>query len=115
MLGQILRLGGRPAEALPSLERAVRENPDYRDALLELGQCQIQLRQPAAAARTLTALVREEPSLADAHYVLGTALAMLGRSEEAARERRLCGQLKAAQHASQVHQAAPAASTEAPH
>jgi hypothetical protein len=39
-----------------------------------------------------------DPDFAQGHFVLGRALGVLGRSDEAERERNICSQIQARQH-----------------
>src|ERR1700744_4420855 len=49
-LGRILLRRNKPAEGVPYLKAAIAVNPSYRDALLELGECWIRLRQAGPAS-----------------------------------------------------------------
>jgi Flp pilus assembly protein TadD len=108
MMGQILRQQSQPSAAIPYLQAAIAANPNYKDALLELGQCNIQLKQPKEALPPLKKATEVDPSFAQAHFVLGTAFSMLGDTAAASRERRICGELEAKQHAQLIHDLAPA-------
>ena len=98
-LGRILRRRDRSAEAVPYLKAAIAVNPSYRDALLELGECLIRLDQPALAVDPLRKAIALAPNDAEAHFILGTALNKSGNPAEGARERAICGQLRAKQRA----------------
>jgi tetratricopeptide (TPR) repeat protein len=89
-LGLALLEAGRPQEALPVLEAAVRAQarPLY---LFHLGRCLLALERPADAAAALRrALERaeehggSEAEIAKIHYQLGLALRKLGAGAEAA-------------------------------
>jgi predicted Zn-dependent protease len=54
--GEVLRRGGRPAEALAHLETYVRHRPEDPAGLLALARCQRALRPPAEARATLDRL-----------------------------------------------------------
>jgi tetratricopeptide (TPR) repeat protein len=99
MMGQILRQQDKPALAVPYLEKAVAVNPSYRDALFELGQCLLTLDRPEEAVKPLEKAIEADPAFAQAHFVLAKAFSMTGRSTDAARERNICKQLQARQHA----------------
>ncbi len=99
-LGQILRgRRNKPAEAIPYLEAALAVNPGYRDALLELGEARISLEQPDAAIEPLQRAIALEPNDAQAHYILGTAFNKSGRPAEGAKQRKICAQIRANEHA----------------
>ena len=107
MMGKILRRQNQPGLALPYLQAAIAANPNYTNALLELGQCHIMLNQPMEALKPLKRATEVDPAFAQAHFVLGTALSMLGDTAAAARERKICGQLQARQHARPIQDLAP--------
>jgi tetratricopeptide (TPR) repeat protein len=90
-LGLALLEAGRPAEALPALEIAVRAQPRPLH-LLHLGRCLLALdRSTDAAAALRRALETAEEhgggddEIAKIHYQLGLALRKLGAEAEAAR------------------------------
>jgi Flp pilus assembly protein TadD len=89
-LGEVLIEAGRPAEALPFLETAVRVDPRAAYAC-SLGRNQLALDRPAEAAGTLRraldlAATQAAPDsdVQKIHYLLGLALRKLGQTEEAA-------------------------------
>src|SRR5262249_5462221 len=89
-LGLALLEAGRPAEALPALEAAVRAEA-RSPYVYHLGRCQLALDRPAdAAASWQRALAMAEEQGADAaeleriHYQLGVVLRKLGAETEAA-------------------------------
>jgi len=101
-LGRILRRKDKFAEAVNYLEAALKVNPDYRDALVELGESRIALQQPELAIaplRKAAALLQNDPEV---HFVLGTALIKAGRAEEGAKERMLSSRLRANQRSQQA-------------
>ena len=89
-LGTALLEAGRPAEALPALEAAVRA--EARSLYVHhLGRCQLALDRPAEAAASLKralALARDEAAgeaeVQKMHYQLGLALRKSGETQEAA-------------------------------
>jgi tetratricopeptide (TPR) repeat protein len=90
-LGLALLEAGRPAEALPALESAVRAQPRPLH-LFHLGRCLLALDRPVDAAGALRrALETAEEhggsgdEIAKIHYQLGLALRKLGSEAEAAR------------------------------
>ncbi len=107
MMGRILRRQNQPSLAVHYLLAAVAANPSYANALLELGQCYIMQDQPKQALGPLQTAVKVDPDFAQAHFVLGTAWSMTGNPTAAARERKICGQLQARQHARPIQSLAP--------
>ena len=97
-LGRILRRRNEPAEAIHFLSAALKVNPAYFDALVELGECQILLNQAADAVLTLRKALVLQPENADIHYVLGTALSKAGQPQEGAHERLISAQLRSKAH-----------------
>jgi tetratricopeptide (TPR) repeat protein len=103
-LGLALLEAGRPAEALPCLEAAVRA--ERRSLYLHhLGQVQLALDRPSDAAATLRdALALAEKERAGAaelekiHYQLGLALRKTGAADEAASHLAEAGRLAAARN-----------------
>jgi tetratricopeptide (TPR) repeat protein len=88
-LGLALLEAGRPAEALPSLESAVRAQPRPL-YLFHLGRCLLALDRPADAAAALRRGLEaaeehagSEDEMAKIHYQLGLALRKLGAAAEA--------------------------------
>src|SRR6185369_601795 len=72
-LGQVLQALARPADAVPVLERALRQIDDDPDLYCDLGDALQTLRQfPAAVAQYRKALERN-PRLARAWYAAGCA------------------------------------------
>jgi len=87
-LGMALSMAGRPAEAVPHLEAALRLRPDLLPASLFLGAARLQTGHPAEAVAPLTAFLDAQPDNLDARGMLAQALSSLGRHDEAAREYR---------------------------
>jgi tetratricopeptide (TPR) repeat protein len=102
-LGTALLDVGRPEEARPPLEAAVRA--DARSLYLHhLGRCQLALDRPAEAAaslrRALTVAREEgaaEADLEKVHYLLGLALRKVGQAQEAAAHLAEAGRIAARQ------------------
>ena len=87
-LGVALLDSGRPEEALPALQTAVREDPRARH-LQHLGRALLALDRPAEAADASRRALERGATEGDAdlekvHYQLGLALRKLGKTEEAA-------------------------------
>jgi len=61
-LGIVLSDGGRPVEALPSLERALSLDPDFNEARFNLAVAYARLRRHADAAREAAELLRRLPA-----------------------------------------------------
>ena len=79
---EMVRLG-RAAEALPLLEKAVREAPGHAPSWLGLGTAQLKTGQHEAAMTSLTTALRLRPDDAEAHGMLGVALQALNRQDQA--------------------------------
>jgi Flp pilus assembly protein TadD len=97
-LGRILRRQSKPVEAVVYLQAALKENPSYRDALIELGECRIAMQQADLAIEPLKKAAVLLPNDPEVHYVLGTALIKAGHAAEGAKERTLSSHLRANQH-----------------
>ncbi|HWA25876.1 MAG TPA: tetratricopeptide repeat protein [Lacunisphaera sp.] len=81
-LGTILSDQGRPAEALPHVERTLALRPDYPEALNNLGNCLTALGKASEALAPLERAIQLQPKYAAAYNNLGIALMGLGRAEE---------------------------------
>jgi tetratricopeptide (TPR) repeat protein len=82
------------------LESAVKLNPHFPEAHLQLGILYFQQRRYGDAVVQYRQAIRTQPDLADAHYRLGEALARTGQSAEAQQEFRTFARL----HAQQVQE-----------
>ncbi len=82
-VGSELLERGRPREALPELERAVAERPDFPQATLRLADALRETGNPARALALCDGVLARAPQLVDAFVSRGLALAALGRSDEA--------------------------------
>jgi predicted Zn-dependent protease len=85
-LGMALSMAGRPAEAIPHLEAALRLRPDLLPASLFLGAARLETGHPAEAVAPLRTFLDTQPDDLDARGMLAQALSTLGRHEDAARE-----------------------------
>ena len=83
-LGMALALSGRPDEAVPHLERAVKLQPGLAAAWLFLGMSRLDLGEPSKAVPALRSVVAAEPGNARARELLGEALLALDNYGEAA-------------------------------
>jgi Flp pilus assembly protein TadD len=101
-LGRILRRKDKFAEAVVYLEAALKANPDYRDALVELGESRIAMQQPELAIEPLKKAATLLPNDPEVHFVLGTALIKAGHAVEGARERTLSSHLRASPRSQQA-------------
>jgi len=84
-LAEALANAGRPAEAIPHLEQALRLWPDFPEALNNLGDDLNRLGRAAEALPHLERALALQPGFAAAHNNRGIALAQLGRFDEARR------------------------------
>ncbi|PAW66685.1 MAG: hypothetical protein B9S34_07450 [Opitutia bacterium Tous-C1TDCM] len=80
-LGAALDDTGRPAEALPHLQRALELKPDHPETLNSLGNVLNRLGRPAEARPLLERAVQRQPRFASAHNTLGVSLMALGHAE----------------------------------
>ena len=71
VLGDNLRLSGRPQEAARVLERTIQDNPRFAQPLLSLAAVRIRERDVAAAAAAYARAVALEPDNIEAHRGLG--------------------------------------------
>ena len=81
-LGLALLETGKPDEAIPELETALRIRPEYFDARVNLGRAFLQKGRNADARVLLEEAIRANPASAEAQTNLGIALAVDGRLEE---------------------------------
>jgi len=87
-LGMALSMAGRPREALPRLETALRLRPDLLPASLFLGAALLELGHPARAVEPLQKVVAAQPDNLEARRRLADALWSLERFEPAVRQYR---------------------------
>jgi Flp pilus assembly protein TadD len=78
---------------------ALAGNPEYKEALLGLGQASLMEHQPQAAVGPLRKATELDPNYAQAHFLLGAALRKLGRWAEADREQALSAKIQEQQQA----------------
>ncbi len=71
VLGDNLRLSGRPEEAVHVLERTLRDNPKFAQPLLSLAAVHVQERRVEAAAAVYSKVLELEPDNQEAHRGLG--------------------------------------------
>jgi len=84
LLAQILQFGGRPKEALESLDKAVRLNPRHGFLYLVIrGQTYFTLGQYDRATEALMQSVERNPSSQRARMWLAASYAQAGRIEDA--------------------------------
>jgi len=79
-LAEALTNAGRPAEAIPHLEQALRLKPDLPEAENNLGDDLRRIGRPQEAIPHLERALRLRPRFAEAHNNLGVALMMTGRA-----------------------------------
>jgi tetratricopeptide (TPR) repeat protein len=87
-LGMALSLSGKPREALPHLEAALKLQPDLLPASLFVGAAHVELGEPAQAVKPLESFLAKEPRHPEARRLLADAFLTLERHETAAREYR---------------------------
>jgi len=80
-----LKAEGRAREAIPALERALRESPDDAEILANLGGLYREAGRATEAVELLGRAVAARPDWAPAHNNLGNALLAMGLAEEAVR------------------------------
>jgi Flp pilus assembly protein TadD len=81
-LAEALTEAGRPREAIPHLEQALRLRPDYPEAENNLGNDLGILGRPREAIPHLERALKLQPAFAEAHNNLGVAFMMTGRSAD---------------------------------
>jgi hypothetical protein len=86
-LGVALVRLGRPAEAVPHYQAAVRLRPGYPEFLYNLGLALTQTGQAEAALGPLAEVVRRLPQFPGGHFALAAALRQTGQAEAAEAER----------------------------
>ena len=62
---------GKPADALPELQKATSAYPQYANAWLDLGRAQLQLKEPDAASESFVKAVEADGKLVGGHAELG--------------------------------------------
>jgi choline-sulfatase len=85
VLGDNLRLAGRPREAVKVLERTVQENPKFTQPLLSLAAVHLQEREVEKAAAAYAQAIAIEPDNIEAHRGLGDVGLIRGDLEGAGR------------------------------
>jgi TolB-like protein/predicted Zn-dependent protease len=86
-LGWILRVAGRPEEAIPLMEKSIRLNPIPTDSALDtLGRAYFLAEKYEKAIAAYKTAVKLDPDHRDAHIGLAATYAMLGKEEEARSE-----------------------------
>jgi predicted Zn-dependent protease len=91
-LGMALFMGGRPQEAVPHLQTALKLQPDLLPASLFLGAAYTELGRTAKAVEPLQTFVAAQPDHRDARRMLADALLTLERWGAAAPHYRLLAQ-----------------------
>ena len=85
-LGLALSMSGRPREAIPNLQAALKLRPDLLPASLFLGGAYVELGQFASAVEPLQRVVAAQPDNREARQMLADALLTLDRFEPALRQ-----------------------------
>jgi predicted Zn-dependent protease len=91
-LGMALSMAGRPKEAVPHLQTALKLNPGLLPTSLFLGMAYTELREPAKAIEPLQKFVAAQPDHRDARQMLADALLALERWGAAAQHYRMLTQ-----------------------
>jgi tetratricopeptide (TPR) repeat protein len=87
-LGSIARQNGRLDEAIRELEHALKNNPDYADALAELGQCYLMKREYEPAGKLLRRALEIDRDHYTANFNLLTLYARTRDERESAQAAR---------------------------
>lgn len=95
LLGEILMRKAQPAKAVDYFHAALAANPRYKDALLGLGDAELDLNHPHRAKVLLERTVKLYPNSAKGHYELGNTLARLGQKRAAEREHAISSKIRA--------------------
>jgi len=85
VLGDNLRLSGRPDEAVRVLQRTLDDNPKFVQPLLSLAAVHVQQRDVEAAAAAYAKVLELEPDNPEAHRGLGDVALVRGDVEQARR------------------------------
>jgi tetratricopeptide (TPR) repeat protein len=85
-LGILLTRLGRPEEAEPWLQKAIKIRPDYAKAHLSLGKTYLAMERVSLSQNELATAVRLQPDDSAAHYFLGRAYYRGGDKVQAAKE-----------------------------
>jgi tetratricopeptide (TPR) repeat protein len=82
-MGSLLREQGKAREAVPYLQEAIRLNPRFPDARVNLGLAFEALGRTDEAVRQYVEALGIDPGMSDAHNNLGAVLLRSGRAEDA--------------------------------
>jgi pentatricopeptide repeat protein len=82
-LGNALRAGGKPGEAIPEYRKALELSPRYLYAFDGLGIAYAKLGRNDEALQAFREVVRLDPEGAQGHFNLAVQLEQMGRKEEA--------------------------------
>ena len=77
-------LAGRATEAMPLVNRMVRDHPSFPETWLLLGRAQYLQKQPVAAEESLRRFLQMDPESVNGNFQLGMSLMAQQRFEEAA-------------------------------
>ena len=95
-LAALHQIGGRAAESIPLLERAIALQPAYPEALLNLGNALHTTGRSEDAIKAFRRAIALNPALPEAHTGLGVALQAEGQLEEAIEHHREALELRPA-------------------
>jgi tetratricopeptide (TPR) repeat protein len=86
VLGELARQSQDWNSAIQHFSQAVKNDPDFADAMVELGRALVSADRAAEAVPPLERAVKLQPANPGAHYLLSTAYRRVGRDEDAKRE-----------------------------
>jgi tetratricopeptide (TPR) repeat protein len=86
ILGELARRDGKCDEALPQFSEAIKYNPNFAEAYLGEGMCQVSLKKYEEAISPLRTAERLTPGNPEIHHTLATALQRSGHTEDAEKE-----------------------------
>jgi predicted Zn-dependent protease len=92
-LGMALAMGGREADALPALHRAIERDPSLVPAHLFLGSSYLAVGEPAKAIAPLERVVAARPTDVEQRRMLASAYAAVGRHTDAVTHLRRASEL----------------------
>ncbi len=86
VMGELARQSQDWNSAIQHFSQAVKNDPDFVDAMVELGRALVSADRAAEAVPPLERAVKLQPANPGAHYLLSTAYRRVGRDADAKRE-----------------------------